>query len=136
MERPDKTMYFLKIALSVAARSTCLRRKYGAVIVNGNTIVGTGYNGPAKGVVNCMEVGCIKDMMELPRAKLYLSGLDADGKYTEAIPCQRCKRKIINSEIDEVIVLNSKGEPESYSVESWIKEDSDWYMGLIKEAKN
>ncbi|RLG50825.1 MAG: cytidine deaminase, partial [Thermoproteota archaeon] len=61
MERPDKTMYFLNIALAVAARSTCLRRKIGAVIVKGNTIVGTGYNGTAKGVVNCIEVGCIKD---------------------------------------------------------------------------
>ncbi|TRO49972.1 cytidine deaminase, partial [Candidatus Bathyarchaeota archaeon] len=49
MDRPDKTMYFLKIALSVAARSTCLRRKFGAVIVKDNTIVGTGYNGNARG---------------------------------------------------------------------------------------
>ncbi len=163
MERPNKTMYFLKIALAVSARSTCLRRKYGAVIVNGNTIVGTGYNGSAKGVVNCMEVGCIKNVLELPRgraydycpavhaeenaiinsnrvdrigAKLYLAGLDSDGKYTEAIPCQRCKRKIINSEIHEVIVLNSKGEPETYPVKSWINEDSDWYINLIKDAKS
>ena len=162
MERPDKTMYFLKIALAVAARSTCLRRKYGAVIVNGNTIVGTGYNGPAKGVVNCMDVGCIKDMMELPRgraydycpavhaeenaiinsnrvdrigSKLYLAGLDANGEYTEAIPCQRCKRKIINSEINEVIVLNSKGDPETLPVKSWTKEDSDWYVNLIKDGE-
>ena len=52
MDRLDKTMYFLNIALAVAARSTCLRRKFGAVIVKGNTIVGTGYNGTAKGVVN------------------------------------------------------------------------------------
>jgi len=163
MERPDKTMYFLKIALAVSARSTCLRRKFGAVIVKGNTIVGTGYNGPAKGVVNCMEVGCIKNVLELPRgraydycpavhaeenaiinsnrvdrigAKLYLAGLDSNGKYTEAIPCPRCKRKIINSEINEVIVLNSKGEPDTYPVKSWINEDSDWYINLIKDAKS
>jgi len=150
MERPDKTMYFLKIALAVSARSTCLRRKFGAVIVKGNTIVGTGYNGPAKGVVNCMEVGCIKNVLELPRgraydycpavhaeenaiinsnrvdrigAKLYLAGLDSNGKYTEAIP-------------NEVIVLNSKGEPDTYPVKSWINEDSDWYINLIKDAKS
>ena len=64
MDRPDKTMYFLGIALSVARRSTCLRRKFGAVIVKDNTIVGTGYNGNARGVVNCHEVGCIKDIMD------------------------------------------------------------------------
>ncbi|MEE8355383.1 MAG: cytidine deaminase, partial [Candidatus Bathyarchaeia archaeon] len=62
MDRPGKTKYFLDIALSVAARSTCLRRKFGAVIVKGDNIVGTGYNGNARGVINCYEVGCIKDM--------------------------------------------------------------------------
>lgn len=162
MDRPDKTMYFLKIALAVAARSTCLRRKFGAVLVNGNTIVGTGYNGPAKGVVNCLDVGCIKDEMELPSgraydycpavhaeenaiinssradrigAKLYLAGLDQDGKYTRALPCQRCKRKIINSEIDEVIVLDENGEPVSYDVEDWVKEDTDWYEGELTKVR-
>ena len=163
MERPDKTMYFLKIALAVAARSTCLRRKFGAVIVKGNNIVGTGYNGPAKGVVNCMEVGCIKNVTEAPQgraydlcpavhaeenaiinsnrsdrigAKLYLSGIDADGKYTKAIPCQRCKRKIINSEISEVVVLDDTGNPARYNVEDWKQEDSDWYINELNQAKN
>ena len=156
-------MYFLEIALAVAARSTCLRRKFGAVIVNGNTIVGTGYNGPAKGVVNCLDVGCIKDEMGSPKgmaydlcpavhaeenaiinsnrndrigAKLYLAGVNPDGGYTKAIPCQRCKRKIINSEIEEVIVLDDNGEPESYDVEDWIQEDTDWYKREVSRAKS
>lgn len=159
MDRPDKTMYFLDIALAVAARSTCLRRKLGAVIVNGNTIVGTGYNGTAKGVVNCYEVGCIKNKMDLPQdraydycpavhaeenaiinsnradrigAKLYIAGLAADGSYTKAVPCQRCRRKIINSEIDEVVILDENGEPVSYEVDDWIEEDSDWYIEQLE----
>jgi dCMP deaminase len=162
MDRPDKTMYFLKIALSVAARSTCLRRKFGAVIVKGNTIVGTGYNGTAKGVVNCYEVGCIKDELELPQdraydlcpgvhaeenaiinsnradrigSKLFLAGFDAKGNYTKAVPCQRCRRKIINSEIDEVVVLDDNGEPVRYMVEDWVKEDSDWYRRELEKAR-
>lgn len=162
MDRPDKTMYFLKIALSVAARSTCLRRKFGAVIVQGNTIVGTGYNGTAKGVVNCYEAGCVKDLRELPQdraydycpavhaeenaiinsnradrigAKLYLAGFDRDGNYTMAIPCQRCKRKIINSEIEEVVVLNSDGEPVHYRVRDWVEEDTRWYMETLKKSR-
>ena len=161
MERPDKTMYFLKIALAVAARSTCLRRKFGAVIVKGNTIVGTGYNGPAKGVVNCMDVGCIKNITEAPQgraydlcpavhaeenaiinsnrgdrinSKLYLAGLNADGEYTKALPCQRCKRKIINSEISEVIVLDDTGKPAHYDVVDWVQEDSDWYVKELNQA--
>ncbi len=71
MDRPDKDRYFLDIALSVAARSTCTRRKFGAVIVKDSTIVGTGYNGTARGVVNCYEVGCIKDEMESPQGAAY-----------------------------------------------------------------
>jgi dCMP deaminase len=159
MDRPDKTMYFLDIALAVAARSTCMRRKFGAVIVNGNTIVGTGYNGTAKGVINCHEVGCVKDVMDLPQdsaydycpavhaeenaiinsnradrigSKLYLAGLDADDNYTKAVPCQRCRRKIINSEIEEVVILDSNGEPVAYNVEDWKQEDSDWYIGQLE----
>jgi len=162
MERPDKTMYFLKIALSVAARSTCLRRKFGAVIVNGNTIVGTGYNGTAKGVVNCYEAGCIKNELNLPQqgsydlcpavhaeenaiinsnradrigAKLYIAGFDADGNYTKAVPCQRCKRKIINSEIDEVVILDMNGTPLRFSVNDWIAEDSSWYLSALEKSK-
>ncbi|HIE23820.1 MAG TPA: cytidine deaminase [Candidatus Korarchaeota archaeon] len=163
MERPDKDMYFLKIALAVAARSTCLRRKFGAVIVKGNTIVGTGYNGTAKGVVNCLEVGCLKDEMNLPHdraydlcpavhaeenaiinsnredrigAKLYIAGYDVDGNYVRAIPCLRCRRKIINSEIEEVIILDSSGQPIRYDVKKWVEEDTNWYLKELEKARN
>lgn len=159
MDRPDKTMYFLRIALAVAARSTCLRRKFGAVMVKGNTILGTGYNGTAKGVVNCYEVGCIKDEMGLPQdrsydlcpavhaeenaiinssradrigAKLYIAGLDSYGNYTTAVPCMRCRRKIINSEIEEVVILSSAGEPLKYNVIDWISEDTEWYKSILE----
>ncbi|RLG03044.1 MAG: cytidine deaminase [Thaumarchaeota archaeon] len=162
MERPDKTMYFLNIALAVAARSTCLRRKIGAVIVKGNTIVGTGYNGTAKGVVNCLEVGCIKDLLNLPHdraydlcpavhaeenaiinsnredrigAKLYIAGYDANGNYVTVVPCLRCRRKIINSEIEEVIVLDSSGKPVRYDVKKWVEEDTNWYLKELEKAR-
>lgn len=162
MERPDKTMYFLNIALAVAARSTCLRRKIGAVIVKGNTIVGTGYNGTAKGVVNCLEVGCIKDLLNLPHdraydlcpavhaeenaiinsnredrigAKLYIAGYDANGNYVTVVPCLRCRRKIINSEIEEVIVLDSSGKPIRYDVKKWVEEDTNWYLKELEKAR-
>lgn len=159
MERPDKTSYFLKIALAVTARSTCIRRRFGAVIVKGNTIVGTGYNGTAKGVINCFEVGCIKNERGLPRddayeycpavhaeenaiinssradrigAKLFIAGFDAGGKYTKAVPCRRCRRKIINSEIEEVVIMNEVGSPIKYTVKDWIQEDTEWYLNEFK----
>lgn len=55
--RMDKDQYYLKIAEAVAVRSTCLRRKYGAVIVNNDVIVATGYNGAPRGEPNCCDVG-------------------------------------------------------------------------------
>jgi len=162
MDRPDKTMYFLKIALSVAARSTCLRRKFGAVIVKDNTIVGTGYNGNARGVVNCHEVGCIKDLMDAPQGKaydycpavhaeenaiinsnradrigatLYIAGLDREGSYTMAVPCQRCQRKIINSQIAEVVILKDDGDPMRIDVKEYVKADGEWYKEMLRKAR-
>jgi len=162
MERPDKDRYFLGIALSVAARSTCLRRKFGAVIVKDSTIVGTGYNGTARGVVNCFEVGCIKDEMGAPKgeaydycpavhaeenaiinsnradrigATLYIAVIDKDGKLTMALPCQRCRRKIINSQISRVVIMSSKGDPLFFDVADYVKEDSDWYQEVLRKAK-
>jgi dCMP deaminase len=162
MDRPEKDRYFLDIALSVAARSTCTRRKFGAVIVKDSTIVGTGYNGTARGVVNCYEVGCIKDEMESPQgaaydycpavhaeenaiinsnrsdrigSTLYISGRDKDGKLTMAVPCQRCRRKIMNSQIRDVIILSNEGSPIHYDVNSYAEEDSRWYMEALRNSK-
>ena len=55
--RIDRDSYYLNIAKAVAARSTCLRRQYGAVIVSGDEIIATGYNGPPRGELNCCDVG-------------------------------------------------------------------------------
>jgi len=162
MERPDKTMYFLGIALAVAKRSTCLRRKFGAVIVKDNTIVGTGYNGSARGVINCSEIGCIKNIMNSPQgraydycpavhaeenaiinsnradrigATLYIAGITPDGKYTLALPCQRCQRKIINSQIKKVVLLKDDGTPMTINTEEYVKADTAWYKKLIEDAR-
>lgn len=59
--RRDKVNYYLDIAEAVASRSTCLRKKYGSVIVNHDEIVSTGYNGAPRGRENCMDLGrCVK----------------------------------------------------------------------------
>ena len=162
MDRPDKDRYFLDIALSVAARSTCTRRKFGAVLVKDSTIVGTGYNGTARGVINCYEIGCLKDEMKSPQdaaydycpavhaeenaiinsnrsdrisATLYIAGRDRDGKLTMAVPCQRCRRKIMNSQIKDVVIMSNEGKPLHFDVSTYAEEDSKWYMGVLKNAK-
>lgn len=61
-KRPDKTRYYLSIASVVASRSSCLRAHYGAVIVNHDRIVSTGYNGNPRGMDNCCDTGrCSKE---------------------------------------------------------------------------
>jgi len=162
--RISKDKYYLEIAKVVALRSPCLRRKYGAVIVKEDVILSTGYNGSARGVINCLEVGCIKDILSLPHGKayneciavhaeenailnaarsgscvfsstLYLAGFDGNQKIVSAIPCQRCKRAIINAGISKVVILKDTGEIEEIDVKEWIKEDTQNYLEKIKTHK-
>lgn len=73
-ERPDKHSYYLQLALDVASRSTCLRRKYGAVLVNEelNTIVSTGYNGSPRHEENCCDLGyCEREAQNVPKGERY-----------------------------------------------------------------
>jgi dCMP deaminase len=164
LNRPSKDEYYLNIAKAVAARSTCLRRKFGAVIVKDDVIVSTGYNGPARGVVNCQEVGCLKNQLNIPPytgydyciavhaeenaiinaarhgaevkgGTLYLYGENVeDGKITEANPCKRCRRAIINAGIIRVVIRKSESEIEEFNVSDWVKEDTEYYLSEFKKA--
>ena len=129
MPRISKDEYYRGIALAVAKRSTCLRRQYGAVIVKGDNIIATGYNGSARGEPNCCDVGeCWRQAHNIPHgeqyekcvavhaednaisqagreaigATLYLAGLE-DGKPIKTEPCMMCARKIKNARIAKVI---------------------------------
>ncbi|MEM5875609.1 MAG: dCMP deaminase family protein [Candidatus Aenigmatarchaeota archaeon] len=164
MERLSKDEYYLEIARAVSKRSTCLRRKYGAVIVLNDSIVSTGYNGTARGVVNCYEVGCIKDILNLPHGSaydycpavhaeenaiinaarngskvvggtLYIYGEDAkSGEIVEALPCNRCKRILINAGIEKV-VIKTIDKYKTVETRDWIKEDSENYSRIIEKLK-
>ncbi|PMP86649.1 MAG: cytidine deaminase, partial [Thermodesulfobium narugense] len=64
--RPDWDSYFMKIAFLVATRSTCIRRRVGAVIVKEKRILSTGYNGAPSGLLHCFDIGCLRDKMNIP----------------------------------------------------------------------
>lgn len=67
MIRPSKDEYYLNIALEVSKRSTCIRKRYGAIIVKNDRIVATGYNGSPRGEVNCCDLGyCMRVESKLP----------------------------------------------------------------------
>lgn len=151
--RNSKENYYLDIADSVLMRSTCLRRKYGAIIVHNDEIMSTGYNGAPRGRVNCTELGtCTRDKLNIPSgeryelcrsvhaeanaiisasrremigAKLYLVGRNAKtGEFlTDTRPCSMCKRLIINAGISEVIVRIGEDGIEKIPVSEWIKDD-------------
>ncbi len=70
--RPSWDNYFLELASVVATRATCLRRKYGAVIVKDHRVVSTGYNGAPSGRTDCLERNyCWRKMNNIPHGTGY-----------------------------------------------------------------
>jgi dCMP deaminase len=120
--RPSWDEYFMKLAALVAERSTCLRHNIGAVIVKDKRLITTGYNGAAKGVPNCNEVGCIKNKMSIRSGEGHnicqavhaemnaiiqgayhgISVKDCT-MYSTHTPCTLCARMIINAGIKKVV---------------------------------
>jgi len=160
MERKDKENYYLDIAASVLLRSTCGRRKYGAIIVQSDEIVATGYNGAPRGRRNCLDRGiCIRDELEIPSgeryelcrsvhaeanaiisaarkdmigATLYLSGIEAKtGNLLKAEPCSMCRRLIINAGIEKTVCRTGENEYEVIDTRDWVFSDDS-----LQESSN
>lgn len=135
--RPSWTQYFLQTAQVIGTRATCLRRKYGAVVVKDNIIVSTGYNGAPRGEENCIDIGvCKREEMCVPKgqryelcvgvhaeqnaiinadpsrlkgATIYIVGVNADGTYASGEPCLLCRRMIKNAMIEQVVYIDKDG---------------------------
>ena len=72
MTRPSKDEYYLEIAKAVCQRGTCLRRNFGAVIVNKEQIISTGYSGSPRGALNCCDIGrCERQELGIPSGQRY-----------------------------------------------------------------
>ena len=72
IKRPSKTEYYLDIAKAVAQRSTCLRRRFGAIIVRDDQIISTGYVGSPRGAKNCTDIGtCERKKLQIPSGEKY-----------------------------------------------------------------
>lgn len=153
MERRDKHNYYLDIAETVLERGTCLRRNYGAIIVNNDEIIATGYTGSPRRRENCIDLGeCRRQKLNIPRgqryelcrsvhaeanaiisaarnqmlgATMYIVGKDATTKelITDASSCAMCKRLIINAGINIVVYRNSSNGYTVVDVQTWIDND-------------
>jgi dCMP deaminase len=116
--RPDIDEYFLKIASVVAERSTCRRHHVGAVAVRNKHILATGYNGAAAGLKDCLELGCLRDEMNIPSGERHeicrgihaeqnvivqagLHGVSLEGStiYCTHTPCVLCAKMLVNAKI-------------------------------------
>ena len=143
MERISKANYYLDIAQTVAKRSTCLRRCYGAIIVKNDEIISTGYNGAPRGRKNCVDLNyCTREAMKIPSgqryelcrsvhaeanciisaarrdtigATLYMVCVNPkDGSLIpESTSCSMCRRLIINAGIEKIIIRDT---PTDYRV--------------------
>ena len=153
MQRIEKENYYLDIAQTVLERSTCLRRCYGAIIVQNDEIVATGYNGAPRGRKNCSDLGyCMREKLQIPRgeryelcrsvhaeanaiisasrrecigATIYLVGKEAStGKILgDATSCSMCRRMIINAGNERVVIRRTETEFSIVPVRQWIEED-------------
>ena len=160
MSRVSKHNYYLDIAQTVAERCTCLRKKFGAIIVKDDVIVSTGYNGAPRGRQNCSDLGyCMRDKLNIPRgeryelcrsvhaeanaiiaaarermlgATIYMACIDPKDNQLVAgtNSCMMCKRLIINAGISQVVIRDDSENYRIIDVESWI-EDDDSLTGIF-----
>ena len=153
MKRIDENKYYLDIAEVTLERATCLRKKWGAVIVKNDEIISTGYNGSPRGRKNCDDLGyCMREKLNIPRGEryelcrsvhaeqnaiisaprkdmidaiLYIVGINSsDGSYvSNSMPCAMCKRVIINSGIKKIIIRDTKTKYREITVDELIDND-------------
>ena len=153
MERRDKINYYLDLAEVVSQRSTCIRKHYGAVIVNHDEVISTGYAGAPRGRKNCNDLGeCIRAKLNIPQGEryelcrsvhaeanaiisssrdkmlggtLFLSGINvSSGAYVEnSNCCSMCKRLVINAGIEKIYIRDTKEEYRCIDVADWIEND-------------
>ena len=153
MGRIDKENYYLNIAETVAGRSTCLRRCYGAILVKSDEIISTGYNGAPRGRRNCVDLNyCTREALNIPSGERYelcrsvhaeanaiISAARRDtlgatlymvcvAPETGALipgstSCSMCRRLIINAGIRRVVIRDTPTEYRVVEVSDWVEED-------------
>lgn len=122
-KRPAWDDYFLEVAELISSRSTCLRRRVGAVLVRDKRILATGYNGAPSRTRHCSDIGCVREKLKIPsgerhelcrglhaeqnaflQAALHGTSLKDSTLYATNQPCIICAKMIINAGIKEIII--------------------------------
>ncbi len=130
-KRLDSDEYFLKVASVVAERSTCRRHHVGAVAVRNKHILATGYNGAPSGAKDCLELGCLRDELNIPSGTRHeicrgihaeqnviiqsgLHGISLEGStiYATHTPCVLCAKMLVNAKIKRFVSFGSYNDEE------------------------
>ena len=132
MARLAWPLYFMGITNFVAQRSTCSRRKVGAIAVKNKRILATGYNGAPRNMKDCLEIGCLREQLKVPSGQRHelcrglhaeqnvivqgaIHGISLEGStiYCTHQPCLICTKLLINTGIKEVFYANPYPDPMS-----------------------
>ncbi len=130
VSRPSWPEYFMSIAKLVATRSTCLRRKVGAVLVKDKRILATGYNGAPTGIRHCRDTGCLREKLGVEPGERHelCRGLHAEQNviiqaayygamtrgttlYSTHMPCIICSKMLINAGVEKIFFLEGYPDP-------------------------
>ena len=106
--------YFMNIAREVATRATCDRKHVGSVIIRNRTILSTGYNGSARGLPHCDDVGhmmedghCVRtvhaEANAIVQAAKNGTNIEGAGIYVTASPCWNCFKLIANAGLTRIV---------------------------------
>jgi dCMP deaminase len=132
--RPDWDEYFMQVAEIIKSRSTCCRRKVGAIVVKNNRILATGYNGAPSKITHCLDIGCIREKMGIPsgqrhelcrglhaeqnaimQAAYYGVAIEGATLYVTLQPCVLCAKMAINAGIKKIVFKGNY--PDELSIE-------------------
>lgn len=138
-QRPTWDEYFMKIAALVSERSTCLRHHVGAIIVKDKRVITTGYNGAASGVRDCLELGCLRNQLNIPsgerheicraihaeqnaiiQASKHGENINDSTIYCTHSPCIICAKMCVNAGIKRFVTYGQY--PDIGGVKEFLKE--------------
>lgn len=134
LTRPSWDDYFMAIVEDVATRSTCRRRRVGAILVKDKRIIATGYNGGPTGLAHCLDIGCLREQLGIPSGQQHelcrgvhaeqnaiiqaaRYGVHTDGSvlYCTTQPCVQCTKMLLNAGVSEIVFR--EGYPDGLALE-------------------
>lgn len=136
-------IYFMKMAELAAERSTCKRRQVGAVAVKDNHILATGYNGAPAGQQHCLQIGCLREELQIPSGQRHelcravhaeqnvicqaaQHGISLAGAtlYCTTQPCSICAKMLVNTGICKIVFKD--GYPDEMTLDILSNSNIHW----------